>query len=399
MLKWLFRLVAFVVLPTVVIVGLVYAMADPESKRLMRHMPTNRSVLFWSQDTRDATFRAMDRLSIMAKTREVAIGPKAYELPAGPPLKLDDEVDRFMRDQRSAALIIIHDGKVRLEKYGMDFTAQGRWTSFSVAKSITSTLVGAAIKDGYIKSLDDKVADYVAELKGSAYADVSIRQLLTMTSGIGWNEDYTDRNSDVARFNEHKAGPGEDQTASYMKTLKRVHPAGTKWNYSTGETNLVGILVSSATKKPLAQYLSEKIWAPFGMEQKATWILGKTGHEISGCCLNAATRDFARFGLFMLNGGKVNGQAILPEGWIEMATTKQADINSAGNGYGFQWWTQDDGDYLARGIFGQGIFIDPKRKLVIAVNGNWPKASDPNGLDAQRLRFYETVQKAIDEGR
>jgi CubicO group peptidase (beta-lactamase class C family) len=207
------------------------------------------------------------------------------------------DVDAFMAGQRSAALLVVHDGQLRLERYGLDFDANGRWTSFSVAKSITSTLVGAALRDGHIRSMDDKVSDYIPQMKGSAYDDVSIRQLLTMTSGVRWNEDYGDPNSDVARFNKHKPEEGVDALVSYLRRLPREAPAGTRWHYSTGETNLVGILVSQATKKPLAQYLSEKVWVPAGMEQQATWILSRTGQEISGCCIQAAARDFARFGL------------------------------------------------------------------------------------------------------
>ncbi|MCK7512088.1 MAG: beta-lactamase family protein [Desulfobacterales bacterium] len=284
-----------------------------------------------------------------------------------------------MKDQRTAGLVIIQDGKIRLEKYGLGFGGNGRWTSFSVAKSVTSTLVGAAIKDGYIKSIDDKVSDYIPDLKGSVYDDVTIKQLLTMTSGVKWNEDYADPKSDVALFNAHKAEPGVDVTVSYMRKLKREAPPGTKWVYKTGETNLVGVLVSSATRKNLSDYLSEKIWRPFGMEQDASWMLGSTGHEISGCCVQASTRDFARFGLFILGGGMAEGKPVLPDGWIAAATTKHADTDEAGYGYGYQWWTMNDGSYAARGIFGQGIFIDPKRKLVIASNSNWPKATDESG--------------------
>jgi CubicO group peptidase (beta-lactamase class C family) len=301
-----------------------------------------------------------------------------------------------MSGQRTAGLVIIQDGEVRLEKYGLDFDAEGRWTSFSVAKSFTSTLVGAAIKDGFISSIDDKVSDYIPDLKGSVYDDVSIRQLLTMTSGVGWNEDYEDKNSDVARFNEHRAEPGVDATVSYMRRLGREAPAGTKWVYKTGETNLIGVLVSSATHKKLSDYLSEKIWAPLGMEQDASWLLGSTDHEISGCCIQASTRDFARFGLFMLGGAMVDGKAVLPDDWIAAATTRQADIGFPGKGYGYQWWTYDDGSFAAQGIFGQGIFIDPKRKLVIASNSNWPKATDRATVGAQRDAFYKSVQAAVD---
>jgi CubicO group peptidase (beta-lactamase class C family) len=127
---------------------------------------------------------------VLAKWHVVPAGNTPSALPPGPPLKLALDVDAYMAGQRSAALIVLHDGKLRLERYGLDFDAAGRWTSFSVAKSITSTLVGAALRDGHIKSMDDKVSDYIPEMKGSAYDDVSIRQLLTMTSGVQWNEDY-----------------------------------------------------------------------------------------------------------------------------------------------------------------------------------------------------------------
>ncbi len=390
MKKWLFGIIAVIALA----LGIGWFSMDEDMRNLASNMPTNRDVLFWSDAERNAAFRAMDRLPLLAKTRVIESGDTVYPLPKGKELKIDG-VDVYMHAQRTAALVIVQDGKIRFEKYGLGFDGNGRWTSFSVAKSLTSTLVGTAIKDGYIKSIDDKVSLYIPEMKGSAYDDVSIAQLLTMTSGVKWNEDYEDRNSDVARFNEHEAEPGIDATVSYMRKLPREAPAGTKWVYKTGETNLIGVLVSKATGKTVSQYLSEKIWAPFGMEQDASWLLGATGHEISGCCIQAATRDMARFGQFMLVGGLVGGKAILPDGWIAAATTKKADIGSPGFGYGYQWWTLDDGSYQAQGIFGQGIYIDPQRKLVIASNSNWPSATHEASGQA-RLQFYRKVRDAID---
>ena len=370
---------------------------DKETRGLIATVPTNKDLLFWSQPQRDAAFRALDRISLLAKWHDIPAGGTPSALPPGPPLKLALDVDAYMAGQRSAALIVLHDGKLRLERYGLDFDAAGRWTSFSVAKSITSTLVGAALKDGHIRSMDDKVSDYIPEMKGSAYDDVSIRQLLTMTSGVKWNEDYADPNSDVARFNNHKPEEGVDALVSYMRKLPREVPPGTRWLYSTGETNLVGILVNRAVKKPLADYLSEKIWKPAGMEQKATWILSKTGQEISGCCIQAAPRDFARFGQFILGGAAVGGKSIVPDGWLEQATTTRVPIGQPGRGYGYQWWTYESGAFTARGIIGQGIFIDPKRKLVIASNGDWGGGARDPVASAAREAFYLAVQKAVDE--
>lgn len=370
---------------------------DKETRGLLKTVPTNRDLLFWSVPQRDAAFRALDRISLLAKWRVIEPAATARPLPSGPPLALSVDVDAYMNAQRSAALLVLHKGQLRLERYGLDFDATGRWTSFSVAKSFTSTLVGAAVRDGHIRSLDDKVTDYLPQMKGSAYEQVSVRQLLTMTSGVRWNEDYADPNSDVARFNNHQPEEGVETLVSYLRRLPREVPAGTRWLYSTGETNLVGVLIGEATKKPLATYLSEKVWGPAGMEQQATWILSRTGREISGCCLQAATRDFARYGLFILDGAKVNGQSIVPDGWLAEATRQQADIGTPGRGYGYQWWTYDDGSFAARGIFGQGIFIDPKRQLVIASHANWGEGATDRVATIAREAFYRAVQQAIDD--
>lgn len=374
-----------------------YASLDRETRGLLAAMPTDREALLWKIDQRDAAFRAMDRLPILAKARDIAPSATPLPLPQGKPLNIPG-IDAYMAQQRAAGIVILQDGKVRFERYGLGFDKDGRWTSFSVAKSFTSTLVGAAIQDGYIKSLDDKVSQYIPDLRGSAYDDVSIRQLLMMSSGVKWNEDYEDPNSDVAKFNNAKPEPGMDATVSYMRKLPRAHPAGEVWHYNTGETNLIGVLVSSATKKPLAEYLQEKVWQPAGMAAPATWLLGASGHEIAGCCLQAATRDYARFGLFVLANGKVGGKQIVPPDWFGQATTKQKDIGQPGRGYGYQWWTYDDGAVAAQGIFGQGIFIDRKRGLVIASNADWTRATlgpEPEAREA----FYKQVQALIDAGK
>ena len=370
---------------------------DKETRGLLATLPTNRDVLFWSQPQRDAAFRALDRVPVLAKSHVVAAGGTVMPLPPGAPLKLPLDVDAYMAGQRSAALLVLHDGKLRLERYGLGYDASGRWTSFSVAKSFTSTLVGAALRDGAIKSLDDKVSVYIPEMKGSAYDDVSLRQLLTMTSGVKWNEDYADPNSDVARFNNHKPEDGVDALVSYMRRLPREVPAGTRWHYSTGETNLVGVLLSRAIRKPLATYLSEKIWVPAGMEQQATWILNRSGNEISGCCIQASPHDYARFGLFILGGARTGGKSIVPEGWLADATSERTGIDRPGRGYGYQWWTYTDGTFAARGIFGQGIFIDPKRRIVIVSNADWGAGATDRVASEAREGFYRAVQKAIDD--
>mgnify|MGYP006284118911 FL=1 len=375
--------------------GLGWSMLDKETRGLLKTVPTNRDLLFWTEPQRDAAFRALDRISLLAKWRVIEPSAQPRPLPPGPPLNLPLDLDAYLAGQRAAALLVLHKGQLRLERYGLGFDAEGRWTSFSVAKSFTSTLVGAAVRDGHIR-LEEKVSHYLPQMKGSAYDDVSVRQLLTMTSGVRWNEDYSDPQSDVAQFNNHPSTDGSPAIVSYLRQLPREAPPGERWLYSTGETNLVGILLEQATGKNLSTYLQEKIWQPAGMERQATWLLSKTGQEISGCCLQASPRDYARFGQFILEGARVQGQPLLPEDWLAKATTRQADIGLPGRGYGYQWWTYDNGSFTARGIFGQGIFIDPQRQLVIVSNSNWRGgARDPEAGPA-REAFYQAVQKAID---
>ncbi|MEY3466116.1 MAG: hypothetical protein RL603_1715 [Pseudomonadota bacterium] len=388
--KFLGILLASIVLAA----GYWFSTLDKETRGLLAAMPTNADVLSWSQRQREAAFRAMDRMPFLAHAAIITPAPKPMPLPSGEPLAIPG-VDDYMARQNTAGLVVVQDGKIRFERYGLGFDANGRWTSFSVAKSFTSTLVGAAIQDGYIASLEDKVSRYIPDLRGSAYDDVTIRQLLTMSSGVRWNEDYEDPRADVAQFNNAKPDPGIDATVSYMRKLPRAHPPGAVWHYNTGETNLIGVLVSSATGKSLAQYMQERIWHPAGMAATATWLKGKTGHEIAGCCLQAATRDYARLGLFILANGNVDGRQIVPPDWFAEATRKQKDIGQPGRGYGFQWWTYDDGSFAAQGIYGQGIFIDPQRRLIIASNSNWTRAAIGPESKA-RQEFYNVVRAAVD---
>jgi CubicO group peptidase (beta-lactamase class C family) len=363
------------------------------SLALYNKLPEYQKVLFASQAKRDAGFRAMEQYGPVAT---IAAGSAIRALPDGKPLVLAEGLDGYMARQHIAGIIVLQDGKVRLERYGLGFDREGRWTSFSVAKSITSTLVGAALRDGAIRSLEDPIAQYIPELKGSAYDDVTVRQLLTMTSGVKWNENYGDPKSDVARFITQEREGTMDVTVSYMRKLPREVPPGTKWVYKTGETNLVGVLVSKATGKKLSDYLSEKIWKPYGMERDAQWFLDVGGHEISGCCISASLRDYARFGQFMLDGATAGGQPVMADGWMDKATKTQIPFGNSKAGYGFFWWTYGDGSYEARGIFGQNIAIDPARKLVIAVVGNWPKATGPREVAMDRAAMIRSVVAAID---
>ena len=353
----------------------------------------------WNQEERELGFLHFDEVF---EGRDVPRGDRVHELPQGTPISAfcqggekEREFEEFLTEQKVAGLLILQDGMIRLERYALGLSESGRWPSQSVAKSVTSTLVGAAIKDGFINSVDDYVADYIPGLKGSAYEKVTVHHLLTMNTGIQWKESYTDPNSDLTRFFTDPVEPGMDQTVSYMRRLPAEAEPGTRWVYKTGETHLLGILVSSATGQTLSNYLSSKIWVPYGMEQKATWLLNQTNQELAGCCLQMTLRDLGRFGQFVLEGGFINGESIVPDNWFQSATRTQIPL-WGGWGYGYQWWTMFDGTFRAIGVHGQMIHIDPDRQLVIAIFSVWPEAESDKRRTAV-INFLNTITREIDK--
>jgi CubicO group peptidase (beta-lactamase class C family) len=357
-------------------------------------LPPQTGFLFWTPAQQRVGYRNIEKIF---PTRTVAHGGTAFAFAAAG-RKFDVSYQyqgsewhtaKFMEANSLAGLLVIKHGKIVLERYGLGETAQDRWTSFSVGKSVTSTLIGAAIKDGYIKSLDSQVIDYLPALKGTAYDGVTIRHLLTMTSGAKWNEDYTDPKSDVNQFALGDPGPGgENPIVAYMAKLPREAAPGTKWVYKTGESDLIGVLLARATHKHPADYLSEKIWSKFGMESDAVWMLDRSGEELGGCCLSITLRDYGRFGLFFMGGGKIGGTSILPDEWIPQATRQQQP------GYGFQWWVHDDGTYEAVGIFGQAILLNPSEDLIIVTSSAWPQATGRQ-FTAVSNAYFAAVTKAL----
>lgn len=358
-------------------------------------------ILTWRGDEQARGFRAIEKIF---KVETVRRGATVHALPvARTPITPGFEyagrawtIDDYMRAYRVSGLLVLRDGKILLEKYGLGRGPRDRWTSFSVAKSITSALVGAAIRDGAIRSLDDPITRYIAELRGSAYEGVTIRQMLTMNSGVAWNEDYTDPASDVARAGAVVTEPGVNPMVSYLRKLPRAQPPGRGFHYNTGETDLVGVLVAKATGKPLSQYLSERIWAPYGMEQDAIWMTDPGSMERGGCCLSMTLRDYGRFGQFMLDNGVARGRTVLPDGWVAQATRKQVPIDPAdrdGAGYGYFWWVPTSGRYDAFGIFGQSITTFPADRLIVVQNAAWPAATGAE-LSAARNAMLAAVRSA-----
>lgn len=344
----------------------------------------DQQVLFWTDAQREARFRAMED---WFAGHEVAAAPTARLLPAGEPLPdpLAAEIRAAMTDTNTAGLMVLQDGRVRFEDYALGFGPEQRWTSFSVAKSFTSTLLGAAIRDGYIGGLEDKVTRYIPGLEGSAYDDVTVGQLATMTSGVKWDEDYSDPKSDVAQMNRFVIEYGKDAIVAQMKALPREAPPGEKWVYKTGETNLIGLLVENAVGMPLAAYAKTKIVDPAGFAGPMFWMTDPRGGNIGGCCLSLRLGDYARFGQLVLE----DEDGVVPEGWFAAATARQVDFENGGFGYGYQWWTYPGGNYGALGIFGQAITIVPEKRVVIAVVSNWPTATS----STNRARMREIAAK------
>jgi CubicO group peptidase (beta-lactamase class C family) len=357
------------------------------------------SILTWSPAEQESGYRTIEKIF---KTHTIKRGKTVHPLPVAarqidPTFTFDGKtwtIDDYMKAYRVSGLLVLRDGKIVLEKYGLGRKPTDRWTSFSVAKSVTSTLVGAAIRDGKIKSLNDPVTRYVPDLKGSAYEGVTVRQMLMMSSGVKWNEDYTDPKSDVAQAGASVTEPGINPMVSYLRKLPRANAPGTKFNYNTGETDLVGVLVSKATGETLAQYASEKIWKPYGMEQDAIWMTDPGGQERGGCCISMTLRDYARVGLFIAGGGVANGKRIVPPTWVAEATKRQIDNGTpAPGGYGYFWWIRPNTSYEAVGIFGQSVTTFRDQHLIVVQNAAWPHATGKE-LTAARNAMLEGVRAA-----
>jgi CubicO group peptidase (beta-lactamase class C family) len=347
-------------------------------------------VLFWTDEQRSQRFREMEQ---WVAGHEVPAAKSLRALPKGAPLSpaLQAEIAALMQSSNTAGVMVLVDGKIVHEKYGLGLGPKDRWTSFSVAKSFTSTLLGAAVKDGFIASLHDPVTKYIPGLKGSAYEGVTVRQLATMTSGVKWDENYTDPNSDVAQMNRFVVEYGAEAIVAQMKALPREAEPGVKWVYKTGETNLIGVLVENAVGQPLAEYAKGKIVDPAGFEGPLFWMVDPRGGNIGGCCLSITLGDYARIGLFALEGGK----GVVPEGWFAEATDSAVDFGTSGFGYGYQWWTYPQGTFGAQGIFGQGITLFPDKGVVVAYVGNWATASG----GPERGQFLDLSRKIAAEAK
>jgi len=396
--------------------GLLGACGGGGSELPVAQEAIGTSLLGTTPANQAATYRHVD---LLYPTRTIRRGTSVLPLPACNvnlnALKYESggitsTVDDYMGRNRTGGMVILKGGAIALERYGMGNDVSSRWTSFSTAKSVTSTLIGAALRDGSIRSLDDGVALYLPQFRGSAYEQNSIRDLLRMTSGIGWNETYiTTRDSDIARLLTAMNSGQSGAVMELMRTRPRVAAPGSVFNYSTGESYVLGAIVAAATGSSMCDYLSKKVWAPMGMEADGYWVLDSVnGQEMGGNNFSATLRDYARFGLFFLRQGVVNGISALPVGWQDLAGHPDNPVTGYGQlyvgyplGYGYQWWAFPtganalpfhDGAFTAEGIFGQFIYVNPKEDIVAVVWSAWPTS----WVDAAELETYALIGRAVE---
>jgi CubicO group peptidase (beta-lactamase class C family) len=291
----------------------------------------------------------------------------------------------YLSRQPTTGLLLARDDTVLYEHYQYARSDRDRFLSQSMAKTITSMLIGIATADGLIKSIDDDVATYATALAGTEYGKTPIRALLHMSSGVDFKETY-DGQDDIARLGRDLFGrPGKAPVVSLAQFNTRVAPPDTQWHYASSETEVLGLILRAVTGKPVADYLSEKIWQRIGTEADASWAIDGTGQEVTFCCFNAVLRDYARFGRLLAHDGVWNGREVIPRQWLIDATTvRSSDAHLAPGaatkyyGYGYQIWLFPGAErrFVLLGIRGQMIFVDPATKLVMVHTAVRPKAVD-----------------------
>jgi CubicO group peptidase (beta-lactamase class C family) len=346
------------------------------------YSPVGLMTLF-DPDVRVENFRSMHRL-MPARAVAASGAPFRFER-AERPLEVEYEVDgeartldEFLARVSATGLLVVKDDVIVAERYFLGADEATKFTSWSMAKSFVSTLVGMALGDGLIASLDDPISRYVPELEKSAYAGVPIRHVLQMSSGIDFDERYDHQLSDINTFFAKVYALGR-RADDVIFDFGRGEPSGEVFHYVSLDTHVLGLMLRRIHQKPLTALLEERIWGPLGMEGDALWNLdaeGPEGAELGFCCLNATLRDYAKLGRLYLREGDWNGEQLLPVGWTEEATRPGAPHLLPGaspykygrRGYQYQWWSPEDpeGEYFAAGVWGQYVYVSEPDRLIIA---------------------------------
>jgi CubicO group peptidase (beta-lactamase class C family) len=366
---------------------------------------------FLDADINTLTFHNIDEIF---ETRKVLTKGPVWNLSLKPaPLDFSYEFDgksipaaEFPERTYTNAIIVMKDDKVVFERYFNQTNEDTHFLSMSVAKSITSILVGMAINDGAISSVNDLIVKYIPELKGSGYHGVTIRQALMMRSGCNWDERYDfDKATPMSELHHGAIVENRFRFTSPAKSLKSIQPPGTHFNYSTVESGVLGWVVERAAGKPIEDYMAERWWKRAGMQSYAFWIAdGKpgVGRVVNGMGFNAVLRDYARIGLMMLHHGEANNQRLLPGAWVSESTIPEKSNEPItpgfSLGYQYQWWTLTDSDaYIAIGLQGQYIYVDPATNTVVVKVSYFPPGEQE--AEDETLAFLRAVSKWQPESR
>lgn len=350
---------------------------------------------FLDPDINSLTFHNIDEIFT---TQRVPAGAETWVIPSAPKTlnfsyqfngATIDAADFAERTYTNALLIIKH-GNIVFERYLNQTNGNTHFLSMSMAKSITSILIGMAVSDGLIRSVDDKIIQYVPELENSGYRDVTIRQALQMRSGVGWDERYDfEKQTPMAKLHHGSIVENRIRFVSAALNLQALHPPGEVFNYSTVETTVLGWVLERATGLPLIQYMSERWWRPAGMQSYGFWLFDGSpgmGNPVNGMGFNATLRDFGRIGLMMLQNGKAFGRQLLPSEWVAESTTPAEETLAPGlsRGYAYQWWTLADSPaYMAVGLQGQFIYVDPDSDTVAVKLSYFPPGEQRAGAESE----------------
>lgn len=315
-------------------------------------------------------------------------------------------VQEFLDYTQTLGLIVIHDDAIVFEEYYRGSTESTRHISWSVSKSFTSALLGIAVAEGRIEDVTDPVTKYAPMLAESGYNNVPIKHVLQMSSGIRFNEDYGDFNSDINRMGRMMAlnSPIDD----FVLSLENEREPGTLNHYVSMDTQVLAMVLREATGQTLTSNLEEKVWRPAGMEADAYWLVDVNRMELAFGCLNAVLRDYARFGLLYLHHGRRGDEQIVPEAWIEASLTPDGshlqpgdDVTSTEDfGYGYQWWIppKPEGDFLAIGVYNQFIYVHPAHNVVIAKNSaNIHYVEEDYISEPQHVELFRAIARHVDQ--
>ena len=308
----------------------------------------------------------------------------------------------FLAEMETTGLLVMRDGQVVFEDYWLGNDASTQSIGWSVSKSFVSALIGIAVGEGAIASVDEPVTRYAPQLAGGAYDGVRLKDVLQMSSGARWNEDYSDPNSDVAAYGRVMAGGGS--LDAFAAACVRQREPGTFNLYNSTDTHVLGLVLRRATGRSLAEYLREKLWAPLGMEADGFWMVDAAGAEMAGVGLNAVLRDYARLGGCYLNRGAWNGTQVVPADWVAASVTPDAPHLYPGArpsallpmGYGYQWWIPDDsGAFSAIGVYNQFVWVDPASRTVIAKTSAFRGFASTPRAESYRIADHFALFAAI----